>query len=88
VLLDDTTVVLSSEPGKELVLEARAWPFGAAKVRLTFEERPTGCKVTMAEDATSGPGRLVPWPVRAAVIAPRNNECLRRLAYIAERRPR
>jgi len=84
-LLDDTTVVLSAVPEKELVLEARAWPFGAATVRLTFEERSTGCEVAMAEDVTSGPGRLIPWPVRAAMIAPRNTECLRRLAYLAER---
>ncbi|GAA0942741.1 SRPBCC family protein [Pseudonocardia zijingensis] len=83
-LLDDTTSVVSSVPGKELVLEARGWPFGEATVRLTIEARPSGCLVAMAEDATSGPGKLIPGPVRTALIGPRNTESLRRLAYLAE----
>ena len=40
----------------------------------------------MREDAVSGPGRLVPPPVRAPMIGWRNVEALRRLACIAERR--
>jgi hypothetical protein len=40
----------------------------------------------MHEDATAGPARLVPQPLRAAGLLPRNVETLRRLASIAERR--
>jgi hypothetical protein len=57
---------------------------GEAEIRLTLEERAGGCEVTMSEDARTGPGRLVPPPVRSALIAPRNTESLRRLAYLAE----
>jgi uncharacterized protein YndB with AHSA1/START domain len=84
LLLDDTTTVLACVPRRELVLRARGWPMGEAEIRLALQERADGCEVTMSEDARSGPGRLVPPPVRAALIAPRNTESLRRLAYLAE----
>jgi hypothetical protein len=40
----------------------------------------------MREDAVSGPGKLVPRPLRQLAIGGRNTETLRRLAYIAEGR--
>ena len=40
----------------------------------------------MREDASRGPGRLVPHAVRQAGIARRNHEALLRLALLAERR--
>ena len=40
----------------------------------------------MEEDVTSGPARLVPKPVRTPMLAWRNIESLRRLAFLAERR--
>ena len=44
--------------------------------------------MTMAEDATSGLGKLVPMPARQAMILPRNREALRRLVLLAEGRYR
>ena len=70
--------------GRELVLHGKARPVGEVAIRLLLEPRPTGCLVSMAEDAIGGPLRLVPAPVRAALIRPRNVESLRRLAYLAE----
>jgi hypothetical protein len=44
--------------------------------------------VVIEEDAVSGPGRLVPKPLRDPALAWRNVETLRRLAFIAENRAR
>ncbi|NMI01028.1 SRPBCC family protein [Pseudonocardia acidicola] len=87
LLINDRTEVLSSEPERELVLLASVAPMGRAPVHLRLA--PTaggGCEITMAEDVAEGPARLIPGPVRQALIAPRNAETLRRLCYIAERR--
>lgn len=87
MLIDDTTEVLENVPGTSLLLKARAWPGGAARVRMRLDpEKGGGTTVTMSEDAVSGPGRLVPSPIRQPGLAWRNTECLRRLAYLAERR--
>jgi uncharacterized protein YndB with AHSA1/START domain len=87
VLLDDNTEVLRCEPPHRLVLQARGWPAGEATVDLRIDRAPDGCVVTLLEDATHGPGRLLPRPVRVAAIAPRNRETLKRLAFLAEGRP-
>ncbi|GAA4113200.1 SRPBCC family protein [Knoellia locipacati] len=85
VLLSDTTCVEACEPGRHLVLTARGWPLGEARVELLVEsDGPGSCTVTMTEDAVSGPGSLPPRLVRQAMILPRNHEALRRLAYLAE----
>jgi uncharacterized protein YndB with AHSA1/START domain len=85
-LIDDSTEVLDIEPGKRLVLEARGWPIGKARVEITVEADGEGALVSIAEDATGGPVRLVPEPIRQPTIDFRNRETLRRLAYIAEGR--
>jgi uncharacterized protein YndB with AHSA1/START domain len=88
-LLDDSTSVLAVEEGRALTLQARGWPVGEARVEIVLQDRPGGgCRIVMREDASQGPGRLVPRPVRQALIAPRNVESLRRLAYLAEGRSR
>lgn len=84
VLIDDSTEVLSSDPARELFLKARGWPAGEAQVRLTLVPDGDGTEIRIVEDAVSGPGRLVPPPVRHALIAWRNTESLRRLAFLAE----
>jgi hypothetical protein len=87
-LIDDDTEVLECERLKRLVLQARGWPLlGEATVALTLEEHGGGTRVVMSEDATAGPGKLVPLPLRAPGIQWRNTESLRRLAFLAERRP-
>ena len=86
LLLSDTTHVEDAEPERMLLLRAKGWPLGEAHVLLELRPEGTGCVVTLREDAVSGPGALLPTPVRQAAIHPRNVETLRRLALLAERR--
>ncbi len=86
VLISDTTHVLEFEPGHRIKLEARGWPLGQATVQVAVEPHPRGSLVTMIEDVSEGPGKLVPRPIRQLTIAPRNRESLRRLGYLAEGR--
>ena len=83
----DTTRVLAVEPGRMLELDARVWPTGAARVRLTLtSDGDDQTRVTIEEVFDRGPARLIPTPFQAALIRPRNIESLRRLADIAEHR--
>jgi hypothetical protein len=84
LLINDVTRVLRSEPDHELLLHGKVRPVGEVQVRLLLTERPGGCHVRMEEDAVAGPIRLLPYPVRLAMVHPRNVESLRRLAYLAE----
>ena len=85
-LINDHTEVLACDPGRELLLKARGWPAGEAHVRihLTPGATPGSSVVSIVEDATGGPGRLIPRAARQLLITPRNTEALRRLALIAE----
>ena len=85
-LLDDRTEVEECAPLLRLTVKAHAWPSGAARVTITLEAQGAHTHVTIEEDAVSGPGRLVPAPLRHAPLAWRNVETLRRLAFIAENR--
>lgn len=87
-LLDDKTEVLDVVLGKSLRLKAHAWPGGAAEVFIAVQADASsgGSVVSIWEDAVDGPGKLVPRAARQFAIVPRNNETLRRLAYIAEGR--
>jgi len=85
-LLDDLTEVLAADAGRELCLRARAWPVGEAAVRLTLESHPAGTAVSMIEDVTAGPGRVLPRRLRQLLIISRNRESLRRLRLLAEGR--
>ena len=88
LLVDDNTEVLDCEPGHLLEVRARSWPAGEARVVLRLTEVDGGTEVVMEEDVESGPARLVPKPVRTPMLAWRNVESLRRLAFLAERRER
>ncbi len=85
-LLNDTTTVLECEPGSMIRLRARGWPAGEAEVVIRLRPRGQETEVVIEEDVVSGPGRLVPPPLRHLQIGWRNVETLRRLAYLAERR--
>jgi hypothetical protein len=89
-LINDDTEVLACDPGRELLLKARGWPAGEAHVRihLTPGTTPGSSVVSIVEDVTGGPGRLIPRAARQLLITPRNTEALRRLALIAEGRSR
>ena len=84
LVIDDSTEVLEIEPGQRLVLEARGWPVGTARVEITVKADGDGSLVSIAEDVSGGPARFVPESVRVAGIDVRNRETLRRLAYLAE----
>jgi len=86
VVINDDTEVLECDPGKRLVLRAQGWPPGEAEVELRLTEVEDGTEVLMLEDVTAGPAKVVPKPLRAPLIAWRNTESLRRLAFLAERR--
>jgi hypothetical protein len=88
-MINDITTVLSCVPTRKLVMQARGWPAGEARVELELlpaeQAGAEGCRIVIREDATHGPGTLLPRPLRQLAIAPRNVETLRRLAYLAER---
>lgn len=86
-LFNDSTHVLEVDPGRQIRLRAKAWPWGEAEV--VIELRPDGAHTAIAihEKLVSGPGALVPEPFTGLGLTWRNAETLRRLAYIAENRP-
>ena len=86
LVIDDSTEVLEESPGRMLRLRARGWPAGAAEVEITLRPQGASTVVELREDAVSGPGRLVPSPLRQPMLHVRNIEALGRLAAIAERR--
>ncbi len=86
-VVNDETEVLESDPPRRLRLQAKGWPAGEATIEVRIEPAGGGSKITLVEDATRGPGRFVPKVLRQPVIAVRNAETLRRLAYMAEARP-
>ncbi len=88
LLIDDTTEVLECEPGKRLLMLARGWPAGQAHVDISLQPEGDTTVVTIKEDATAGPGVLVPKPLRDAQLHWRNVETLRRLAFVVEGRTR
>ena len=85
-LLDDETRVVAAEPGRRIALRAKGWPLGEADVVIELEPAGEHTVVRIREDAASGPGRLVPKLLRTPVMAWRNSETLRRLAFVCEGR--
>jgi uncharacterized protein YndB with AHSA1/START domain len=83
VLLDDKTIVKEYDPARKLKLRARAWPAGEAEVTIHVTPSPDGCTVSIEEDATAGPARVIPAPLRQAMIGWRNTESLKRLEFLA-----
>lgn len=86
LLLSDETVVVAAEPGRLIRLQARSRPIGEAVVEVELHPREGGTDIVMREDANRGAARFVPYPLRAALLGPRNGETLRRLALLAEGR--
>lgn len=86
-LIDDNTEVLHVDPGRVIRLRARGWPMGEAEVVIELSTSGVHTEVSIREQAVSGPGVLVPVPLRNVLLRWRNTETLRRLAYIAENRP-
>lgn len=83
-LIDDSTSVTAVETGRKLELLARGWPMGEAKIVITLEDLGGHqCRVSIAEDAVRGPGKVVPKVLRDPVIGVRNRETLKRLELMA-----
>jgi uncharacterized protein YndB with AHSA1/START domain len=85
-LVDDETEVLAIDPGRSIRLRAAGWPMGEAEVLITLTASGAHTHVEIQEDAVSGPGTLMPKPLRDPLIGWRNVETLRRLAFLAEGR--
>jgi uncharacterized protein YndB with AHSA1/START domain len=89
IQVHDITSVRAVEEPRLLELDARLWPFGAARVRLELDSVDNGAtRVRMYEQVVRGPGRVLPNAAQAVVLIPRNRESLRRLADIAMGRER
>lgn len=86
VLLDDVTESLSCRPGARLELAAHAWPAGRAHVSISLRAHADGTEVVLEENATAGPGALVPRIAQDPLLSWRNVESLRRLALLAQGR--
>lgn len=84
LVIDDTTVVEDCDPPRRLVLRAKGWPLGEARVVIDVKKRGRDSVVRMQEEAIAGPGRLVPAPLMDLALHWRNAETLHRLAYLAE----
>lgn len=68
------------------MIHAKGRPFGGARIILQLSDIPNGCRIQMQEFPISGIGKLMPERLSDAAVWPRNNETLRRLAFLAERR--
>jgi len=86
LMIDDTTEVLEVEKDRRILLLARGWPAGQAHVEITLEPDAASTSVTMVEQATAGPGALIPTPIQDVQLHARNLEALQRLAYVVEGR--
>ena len=83
-LINDKTVVEQFVPNRMMVMRARGWPIGEARVTIDVKARGDECLVRIQEEAIAGPGRFVPAPLMDIGLHWRNTETLHRLAYLAE----
>jgi hypothetical protein len=83
-LLDDTTVVEEWSPPDRMVIRARGWPIGEARVTLRVRSYDGGAMVRIDEEPVKGPATLLPSLVTTPLLRLRNAETLHRLAYLAE----
>jgi len=86
LLVRDQTTVLESEPPRRLVLQARAWPAGQARIEVTATPRAGGSLVQLNEYPVSGLGARLHNPLADKLLYRRNVESLARLAALAEGR--
>jgi uncharacterized protein YndB with AHSA1/START domain len=87
LVVNDSTEVIECEPPRWLVLQARAWPAGEARVEIELTGEDGTTLVRMVEYPTHGAGKWLHNPLQEALLKRRNTESLTRLAAIAENRP-
>ena len=83
-LVNDTTRVEEWMPPQRMVLRARGWPIGEARVTLRVRLWEDGAMVRIDEEPVRGPAALIPQALTAPPLRWRNAETLHRLAYVAE----
>ncbi|WP_434441409.1 SRPBCC family protein [Lentzea sp. E54] len=87
LVIEDTTEVVRCEPSQLLELDARLWPAGAARIRITLEARSESLThVRMGERVVRGPSTILPKFAQDALLTPRNKETLQRLNALAKGR--
>lgn len=86
VLIDDTTEVREYDVPRRIVLRARGWPMGEARVVIEVRPSDDGCVVRITEDAVAGAGAWIPRWILNPPLHLRNAETLQRLAFLAEGR--
>jgi uncharacterized protein YndB with AHSA1/START domain len=84
--IDDTTSVVSLDPPRRFVMEARVRPVVVALVDVTVDEHPSGSRVRMEERVVGGFMRFLPRSVVDRLLHRRNDRSLRRLRKIVLRR--
>lgn len=84
--LNDNTEVIEVTPPVRLVLQARARPFGTARVTLDLADLGDRTQVTMGEGPGDAFSRLLFNPLANVVLRRRNDVALRRLDELARRR--
>lgn len=85
LVINDQTVVESCTPSHELVLHAGLGRLGAARITMRLTDIADGCRVEMIEVPVEGLISHIPDRAALVAVAPRNRECLWRLAAMAER---
>lgn len=83
-LIDDTTSSVLWNPPHRMVMTARGWPIGEARVTIDVKPFGDGCLVRMQEEAVRGPAAAIPPLLLDPVLRWRNAETLHRLAYLSE----
>lgn len=82
----DWTRSTEAVPERRLVMHARMWPFGSARVEIDLAPAPRGTRVTMVEMPVRGPVDIVYNRVLDHMVHLRNVVTLRRLGTLAARR--
>ena len=83
-IINDSTSSLEWEPPHRMVLQARGWPMGEARVEIHVSETSDGCLVMMEEYPDRGPASFLPGLIFDLPLRLRNRETLNRLAFLAE----
>jgi uncharacterized protein YndB with AHSA1/START domain len=83
--LHDTTSVVSSDPPRRMLLEARVRPLLVATVELAITPHPTGCQVRMEERLVGGVARGLPRWLTEPLMRRRNDASLQRLRLLVLR---
>lgn len=83
--IDDDTLCEEVDPPGRIVLQARAWPAGKARVTIEVSPVPEGSEVVMREAPIAGPAKTIDSPPLHLLVNLRNRESLRRLKAAVRR---